>query len=201
MDLMKHIAVVGTGYVGLVTGVCLAEIGHHVTCIDINEEKISESTNGISPIFEPGLEDLMNNKILVENRLHFTKELSNGLSNTKIIYIAVDTPQMADGSADFQYVEKAAKDIASNIRDHVLIIVVKSTVPLGINKRVKEIIEENTGDSNVCIDVIYNPEFMREGSAIEDTFYGDRIIIGYDNEEAAAVMRILMLLLGFQFLN
>ncbi|GAJ38350.1 UDP-glucose dehydrogenase family protein [Saccharococcus caldoxylosilyticus] len=183
---MKKIAVVGTGYVGLATGVCLSEIGHDVTCVDVDEQKVQRMKEGILPIYEPGLEELMK-KNMEDGRLRFTTSHKEAFAEAEVIYIAVGTPQKEDGSADLRFVEQAAKDIAENVeRDHV-IIVTKSTVPVGTNHKVKQWIEANL-KKKVEVDVVSNPEFLREGSAIYDTFHGDRIVIGAENEQAAAVI-------------
>jgi UDPglucose 6-dehydrogenase len=180
-----NISVVGTGYVGLVTGVCLADIGYQVTCIDIDKEKIQNMRTGISPIYEPGLEELMI-KNLNAGRLHFTYDHREGFHNMDIIYIAVGTPQKPDGSANLVFIEQVAKDIAKHIKKDA-IIVIKSTVPVGTNDYIKEIIESHL-TKKVKISIVSNPEFLREGSAIYDTFHGDRIIIGSQNEGAAKKM-------------
>lgn len=176
---MTKVAVIGTGYVGLVTGVVLSEIGHHVTCIDIDQQKVEKLKQGISPIYEPGLEELMV-KNIEAGRLDFTLNHKEAFTNTEVIFIAVGTPQSESGAADLTYIEQAAKDIAVNIEQDV-IVVVKSTVPVGTNDLVEKIIRENLGTS---VQVVSNPEFLREGHAIHDTFHGDRIVIGA-NEEAA----------------
>jgi UDPglucose 6-dehydrogenase len=137
-----RIAVVGTGYVGLVTGVCLSEIGHEVICIDIDEAKIETLQNGISPIYEPGLEPMLIHNI-VNGRLSFTTDFRQGLHNVQAIYIAVGTPQRKDGSANLDQVDMVARSIAEHIREYV-VVVLKSTVPVGTNRRIKQIIEENT---------------------------------------------------------
>lgn len=179
------ISVVGTGYVGLVTGVCLSEIGHNVTCIDINEEKIRLLKKGKSPIYEPGLEELIA-KNIEANRLEFTNDLSEGYSEAEVIYIAVGTPQMEDGSADLSFVEGVARDIATYIKQDT-IIVIKSTVPVGTNEHVLSIVQSKVkGKYNVSI--VSNPEFLREGSAVKDTFHGDRIVIGFEDENAGKVL-------------
>ncbi|MGG4489370.1 UDP-glucose dehydrogenase family protein [Metabacillus idriensis] len=175
------IAIIGTGYVGLVTGVCLAEIGHEVTCIDLNTEKIEQLKRGMSPIYEPGLEELME-KNYSAGRLGFTTNSIIGLKDKDAVYIAVGTPQSEDGAADLTYVLNAARSIGENItRDAV--IVTKSTVPIGTNEKVRQIVLSNL-QFNVGAEVISNPEFLREGSAIFDSFNGDRIVIGSDHKEA-----------------
>ncbi|MGR3766043.1 UDP-glucose dehydrogenase family protein [Rossellomorea sp. NS-SX7] len=180
-----NIAVVGTGYVGLVTGTCLSEIGHHVTCIDIDEEKVNRLRRGISPIYEPGLDELMK-KNSGAGRLFFTTNHSEAFQKAEVIYIAVGTPEKEDGSANLSFVEQVAIDIATNIQSNV-IVVTKSTVPVGTNHWIKETIQKNLVHP-VQIDIVSNPEFLREGSAIYDSFNGDRIIVGADNPKAADVI-------------
>jgi UDPglucose 6-dehydrogenase len=178
------IAVLGTGYVGLSTGVCLSQIGHHVTCIDINEQKINQLLQGISPIYEPGLEDLLTAN-MGAGRLHFTTSLSEALADIEIIVVAVGTPQGDDGAADLSYLVQAAKDLSAYItRD--TIVVIKSTVPVGTNDFVRKMIEDQCG---FPVKMVSNPEFLRQGSAIEDTLKADRIIIGSENREAAGKIR------------
>ncbi|CAK6474269.1 UDP-glucose dehydrogenase family protein [Peribacillus castrilensis] len=176
------IAVLGTGYVGLSTGVCLSEIGHNVICIDTDEQKIKSLRQGISPIYEPGLENL-----LIQNaaagRLLFTTSHREALNGAEIIIIAVGTPQMEDGGADLSYIVQAAKDIAANLVQSS-VVVIKSTVPVGTNDFIKSIIEEHRNES-VTFNMVSNPEFLRQGSAVMDTMQADRIIIGSENDEAA----------------
>lgn len=179
------IAVIGTGYVGLVTGVSLSEIGHVVTCIDIDPKKVETLNQGIPTIYEPGLKELMK-KNMEEKRLTFTSSHRDGLSEADVIYIAVGTPQREDGSANLDYVEQAARDIASNL-SHDLIVVIKSTVPIGTNIHIKRLINKECG-SNHSVKIASNPEFLREGSAVNDTFHGDRIVIGTEDEETANVL-------------
>lgn len=183
---MAQIAVVGTGYVGLVTGVCLSDIGHHVICVDIDEQKVEKMKQGISPIYEPGLDELMK-KNIEKGRLHFTTSHQEAFRNSEVIYIAVGTPQKEDGSADLQFVEQAAKDIAMYAERDGFIVVTKSTVPVGTNDKVKAWIGQHL-QKPIRFDVVSNPEFLREGSAIYDTFHGDRIVIGANNEESALVI-------------
>ncbi|MDM5441337.1 UDP-glucose/GDP-mannose dehydrogenase family protein [Bacillus hominis] len=180
-----NIAIFGTGYVGLVTGVCLSDIGHRVTCIDIDENKVVKMKEGISPIYEPGLDELMS-KNIKENRLLFTTDYRQGLEEADVIYIAVGTPQQADGSANLQYIEQVALDIANNLKKDS-IVVIKSTVPVGTNDHVKNLIQQNL-KADVKISMVSNPEFLREGSAIHDSFYGDRIVVGADDAKTADVM-------------
>ncbi|MFC7319294.1 UDP-glucose dehydrogenase family protein [Halobacillus campisalis] len=182
---MRTIAVVGTGYVGLVTGVSLSEIGHTVTCIDIDEEKVKRMQQGESPIYEPGLSDMMS-KNIEKKRLFFTTVHEEGFKNAEVIYIAVGTPEREDGSANLAFVEQVAKDIAANVTQDT-IVVTKSTVPVGTNDRIQSIINENLA-KNVKVEVASNPEFLKEGSAIYDSFNGDRIVVGSNSEEAANII-------------
>ncbi|UZJ79348.1 UDP-glucose dehydrogenase family protein [Fictibacillus sp. KU28468] len=181
-----RISVVGTGYVGLVTGVALSHIGHTVTCIDIDEEKVSQMNSGKSPIYEPGLEELMVENIN-QGRLFFSTNHQEGFEGSKVIYIAVGTPEKSDGSADLSFIEQVAKDIAHNIKEDV-IVVTKSTVPVGTNHYIKDLINQHLA-RNVKVEVVSNPEFLREGSSVYDTFNGDRIVVGADSEEAAQVIK------------
>lgn len=179
------ISVIGTGYVGLVTGVSLSEIGHHVTCIDVNQDKVAKMQQGISPIYEPGLSEMMT-KNINENRLSFTTDHRQGLKHSDVIYIAVGTPENHDGSADMSYVIQAARDIAENIQQNV-IVVTKSTVPVGTNDMIKQTIQSHMA-ANLQMEVVSNPEFLKEGSAIHDSFHGDRIVIGAESEYASNVI-------------
>ncbi|EOO70940.1 MULTISPECIES: UDP-glucose dehydrogenase family protein [Bacillus cereus group] len=180
-----NIAIFGTGYVGLVTGVCLSDIGHRVTCIDIDENKVAKMRAGISPIYEPGLDELMS-KNIKENRLSFTTDCRQGIEDADVIYIAVGTPQQADGSANLKYIEQVALDIAHTLKKDT-IVVIKSTVPVGTNDHVKNLIQQNL-KVDVKVNMVSNPEFLREGSAIQDSFYGDRIVIGAENAKTADIM-------------
>jgi UDPglucose 6-dehydrogenase len=179
------ISVVGTGYVGLVTGVALSHIGHYVTCIDIDETKVEKMRQGISPIYEPGLEELMKENIQA-GRLFFTTSHQEGFKDVDVIYIAVGTPEKEDGSANLMYIEQAVRDIAANITKDV-IVVTKSTVPVGTNHYIKELLDSLV-PKHIHVEVVSNPEFLREGSSVYDTFHGDRIVIGADSEEAAKVI-------------
>lgn len=191
------IAVLGTGYVGLSTGVCLSEIGHNVICIDTDEQKIKSLRQGISPIYEPGLENL-----LIQNaaagRLLFTTSHREALNGAEIIIIAVGTPQMEDGGADLSYIVQAAKDIAANLVQSS-VVVIKSTVPVGTNDFIKSIIEEH-GNERVSFNMVSNPEFLRQGSAVMDTMQADRIIIGSENDEAAKKVQEMYLPLNVPFI-
>ena len=177
------IAVVGTGYVGLVTGTCLAETGNHVTCVDINEKKVEMMKDGKVPIYEPGLELLFNRNIH-QGRLKFTTNLAEAVGEAKIIFMALPTPPGEDGSADLSYVLGAAKDIAKIITEYK-VIVTKSTVPVGTADKVTAAMKEHTG---VEFAVVSNPEFLREGVAVEDFMKPDRVVIGTTDERARRLM-------------
>lgn len=179
---MLKLAVVGAGYVGLVTAICLAEIGHVVTCIDRDEAKIEIMKKGKSPIYEPGLCELMT-KNMTAGRLQFTSNNEQGLKDAAVIYIAVGTPENTDGSANLTFVEEVAITIAQTVK-HDTIVATKSTVPVGTNNQLQKMMNFHKTD-NVNIDVVSNPEFLREGSAIFDMFHGDRIVIGAESEYAA----------------
>lgn len=183
-----RIVVIGTGYVGLVSGTCFAEMGHHVTCIDVDSAKIDALKNkGVIPIYEPGLEDLVK-KNTAAGRLHFTTNYADAVPQADAVFIAVGTPQGDDGRADLRYVDTAAKSIAENLKGYT-VIVNKSTVPVGTAERVKNIIAQHASQAD--FDVVSNPEFLREGHAIEDFMHGDRIIVGAESVRALAVMRAL----------
>lgn len=177
-----ELAVVGAGYVGLVTSVCLSEIGHHVTCIEIDKSKVDQMKKGISPIYEPGLTELMV-KNINSGRLSFTTNHLEGFENKDVIYIAVGTPENEDGSANLYHIDEVARIIAKNVNRDA-IVVTKSTVPVGTNDRIQKIINHNIS-SHISVEVVSNPEFLREGSAIYDSFHGDRIVIGTNSEKAA----------------
>lgn len=182
------VTVAGTGYVGLVTGVCLAEMGHDVICIDIDEMKINLLKNGKSPIYEPGLEDMLA-KNLEGGNLHFTTSPEEAYTQREVIIIAVGTPENLDGSANLSYIEAVSRDIAEHITEDV-IVTIKSTVPVGTNNKVKEFITTHKS-SYLQVDVVSNPEFLREGSAIKDTFEGDRIVIGSASPHAGDVIEAM----------
>ncbi|MGJ9383949.1 UDP-glucose dehydrogenase family protein [Salipaludibacillus sp. CF4.18] len=182
---MKKIAVVGTGYVGLVTGVALSEIGHHVTCIDIDEAKVARMQKGESPIYEPGLDEMMTRNIEA-GRLHFTTIHQEGFVGKDVAYIAVGTPELEDGTADLRFIESVAKDIAKNITSGIT-VVTKSTVPVGTNDYILGLVNDQLVN-DVKVEIVSNPEFLREGSAIYDAFNGDRIVIGSDSEKAATLL-------------
>ena len=179
---MKNIAIVGTGYVGLVTGTCLADLGNRVACVDINEQKIEGLKQGVMPIYEPGLEELVARNVQA-GRLSFTTSYVEGLKEAEFVFIAVGTPEGVDGEADLRYVRMAARSIAE-VMDHPMIIVNKSTVPVGTGDWVADIIREHcNGDADFA--VVSNPEFLREGAAIGDFLYPDRVVLGSLNREAA----------------
>ena len=178
-----NITVIGTGYVGLVTGTCLSDMGNNVTCVDVNEKKVKEMQNGKVPIFEPNLEELFHKNIAGE-RLHFTTNLKGAIKNTTIIFLALPTPQDEDGSADLSYVEAVAHDLGKMISDYK-IIVNKSTVPVGTSDRVKNIISSHTA---IDFDVVSNPEFLREGFAVKDFMEPQRIIIGSKSAMAKEIL-------------
>jgi UDPglucose 6-dehydrogenase len=177
------IAVVGTGYVGLVTGTCLAETGNQVTCVDINAEKVEMMKAGKLPIYEPGLEILFHRNIH-EQRLQFTTNLADAIADAKIIFLALPTPPGGDGSADLSFVLGAAKDIAKLVTDYK-VIVTKSTVPVGTADKVKAVMQANT---TVECAVVSNPEFLREGVAVDDFMKPDRVVVGTMDERARKLM-------------
>lgn len=179
-----NIAIVGTGYVGLVSGACFAEMGVNVTCVDVNEEKINSLINGQIPIFEPGLEDLVKRNVIA-NRLHFSKELTRCLDNVEIVFSAVGTPPDEDGSADLKYVLEVARTFGKNINKYT-ILVTKSTVPVGTAQKVKETIQDELDKRGAKIefDVASNPEFLKEGAAISDFMTPDRVVVGTESQKA-----------------
>jgi UDPglucose 6-dehydrogenase len=176
------ISVVGTGYVGLVSGTCFAETGIEVSCVDIDQKKIDNLKNGVIPIYEPGLDQLVLRNI-EKNRLSFTSDLKESLKDSSVVFIAVGTPPGEDGSADLSYVLNVAKEIGQ-LLDHYLVVINKSTVPVGTGYRVKNVIESELKKRNCTIDfdIASNPEFLKEGNAIEDFLKPDRIIVGIDSE-------------------
>lgn len=181
-----RIAVAGTGYVGLVTGTALAEVGHTVTCVDIDESKVNLMKSGSSPIYEEGLEDLIK-KNIKENRIFFTTNYQNAYIDAEVIFIGVGTPERSDGSANLDYVFKVAKQIAESITKDC-VIVVKSTVPIGTNDKIEKYLRENLVH-NVKINVASNPEFLAQGTAVKDTFKASRIVIGVENKKVEKVLR------------
>ncbi len=177
------IAVVGTGYVGLVTGTCLAETGNTVTCVDINQEKVAQMKAGKVPIYEPGL-DVLFHRNIEQGRLKFTTQLAEAITDAQIIFLALPTPPDGDGAADLSFVLGAAKDIAQIITDYK-VVVTKSTVPVGTADKVKAVFAANT---QVEVDVVSNPEFLREGVAVEDFMKPDRVVVGTQSEKAQKLM-------------
>lgn len=186
-----RVAVIGTGYVGLVTGTCFAEMGNTIWCVDVDEEKIAKLNNGIIPIYEPGLKEMVERNHSSGN-LRFTTDIKEALETTEIAFIAVGTPPGEDGSADLQYVLQAAKSIGANMKRHMF-VVDKSTVPVGTAEKVRKVVQNelDARDSALHFDVISNPEFLKEGNAVNDCMKPDRVVIGVDNERSEIAMREL----------
>ena len=182
-----HIAVIGTGYVGLVTGACFAEFGVNVTCVDVDEEKIEQLTEGKIPIYEPGLDQLVARNAQA-GRLHFTTDIRLAVEQALVIFLAVGTPPREDGSADLRFIEEAARSVAGHMNGYK-VIVTKSTVPVGTGARLRSIIAEERPGAR--FGVASNPEFLREGAAIDDFMRPDRVVIGSGDEEAVAILRDL----------
>ena len=180
-----RICVIGTGYVGLVTGICLADIGNSVICVDIDKEKIKKLKRGIVPIYEPGLEEMVKRN-LSKKRISFTAEISEGVGNSEIVFIAVGTPSKKNGEADLCYVESVSRSVAKAM-DGYRVIVEKSTVPVHTGEWVRRTVKLNN-IHGVDFDVVSNPEFLREGSAISDFMHPDRIVIGVESEKARKIM-------------
>ena len=182
------ITVVGTGYVGLVSGACLADVGMDVTCVDIDQQKIANLKKGILPIYEPGLDHIVSRNVAA-GRLHFTTTLSDAIVGSETVFIAVGTPPGEDGSADLQYVLKVAQSIGEHMQDY-LVVVTKSTVPVGTASKVKSTLQSalTKRGLNTDFDVASNPEFLKEGAAIDDFMRPDRIVCGVDNERAEGVL-------------
>ena len=182
---------VGTGYVGLVSGTCFAETGVNVTCVDVDQKKIEGLNNGIIPIWEPGLEAMVTRNVKKE-RLFFSTSLKNSLKDTQVVFSAVGTPPDEDGSADLQYVLSVAKEVGQNMTDY-LVMVTKSTVPIGTAEKVRKVIQDELDKrgEKIPFDVASNPEFLKEGSAIQDFLKPDRIVVGVDSERAEKVMKKL----------
>ena len=202
-----RVCVIGTGYVGLVTGVCLSHIGHQVICVDNNEEKVQLMKSGQSPIYEPGLSDLMKSSMASGN-LEFTSDLGMGVNHGDILFIAVGTPALPTGESDTRYVEAVARGIGEHLNDGYKVIVNKSTVPIGSGDWVRMIVLDGIAERQkvpvgagasipaapgvkASFDVVSNPEFLREGSAVYDTFNPDRIVLGSNNDKAIAMMKEL----------
>lgn len=183
-----NITVAGTGYVGLVAGVCFAEVGHHVTCVDVDEKKVKLMESGISPIYEKDLEELMK-KNYKERRLRYTTDYQSAYRDADAIFIGVGTPEQADGSADLSYIAAVARQIAESV-EHDCLVVVKSTVPVGTNDKVEQFIKDFLV-RDVKIEVASNPEFLAQGTAVYDTLHAARIIIGTESKEAENILRAI----------
>jgi UDPglucose 6-dehydrogenase len=186
MEWMMNICVIGTGYVGLVTGACLSEFGMNLICVDNDQEKINLLKQGTIPIYEPGLEGLVV-KNMREGRLSFSTSIEEGVKSSLVVFIAVGTPSHEDGSADLQAAEEVGKQIGRSMNGYK-VIVIKSTVPVGTARRLKKLIQEQQSQS-IPFDIVSNPEFQREGSAIEDFMRPDRVTIGAESEQAIAIMK------------
>lgn len=186
-----NIAIVGTGYVGLVSGACFSEMGIDVTCVDVDENKITELLNGKMPIYEPGLEDLVARNVKA-GRLHFTTDLTTCLDQVEIIFSAVGTPPDEDGSADLKYVLEVARMVGRHIKKYV-VLVTKSTVPVGTARKVRAVVQEELDKRGIDIefDVTSNPEFLKEGAAIKDFMTPDRVVVGVESERAKKMMEKL----------
>ena len=180
------IAIIGSGYVGLVTGACFAEVGHEVICIDNDQRKIEALRNGKIPIYEPDLDRLVQRNVSAE-RLSFTGSIEEGVDNSEVIFIAVPTPAQVDGSVDLTYIERVAREIASTLKEY-RVIVDKSTVPVKTGEKVTDTIRRYS-KFDVEFDVVSNPEFLREGCAVADLMEPDRIVIGSNSERALAIMK------------
>lgn len=182
------ITIVGTGYVGLVTGTCFAEVGIDVTCVDIDEKKIENLNKGIIPIYEPGLEEMVERNVNA-GRLHFSTKIADSLEGTQVVFGAVGTPPDEDGSADLQYVLQVAKEVALNVDDYVL-MVTKSTVPVGTAEKVRKVMADTLKErgADIDFDVASNPEFLKEGAAVDDFLKPDRIVVGVDSDKAKKIM-------------
>ena len=189
-----RVCVIGTGYVGLVTGVCLSHIGHDVICVDNNEEKVKLMQSGQSPIYEPGLSELMKSSA-DSGKLTFTSDLAKGVAHGEILYIAVGTPPLPTGESDTRYVEAVARGIGTHLKSDYKVVVNKSTVPIGSGDWVRMIILDGNKESGSNVepsfDVVSNPEFLREGSAVYDTFNPDRIVLGGNSDKAISMMQEL----------
>ncbi|WP_291537542.1 UDP-glucose/GDP-mannose dehydrogenase family protein [Bacteroides sp.] len=186
-----NIAIVGTGYVGLVSGTCFAEMGVHVTCVDVNKEKILKLQSGEIPIYEPGLDDMVQRNV-VAKRLNFTTDLSSCIDDVEIVFSAVGTPPDEDGSADLKYVLEVARTFGRYIKKYT-VLVTKSTVPVGTAKKVKAAIQEELKkrNANIEFDVASNPEFLKEGAALKDFMSPDRVVIGVETDRAKELMNKL----------
>ena len=181
MKKQYKIVIAGTGYVGLVTGVCFAEKGHTVLCVDMNENRIQMMREGISPIYEENLEKLMKNNYK-KGRIDYTTDYKLAYKEADIIFICVGTPELPNGLVNLKYIETVSKQIAENIKKNCL-IVIKSTVPIGTSKKVEQIIEKHL-INNVKVEIASNPEFLSQGSAVRDTLKAKRIVIGTESKDA-----------------
>jgi len=184
-----NIAIVGTGYVGLVTGTCFAEVGLDVTCVDIDSRKIDNLNKGIIPIYEPGLEDMVSKNVQV-GRLRFVTDLAACLNDVEVVFSAVGTPPDEDGSADLQYVLEVARTIGANMSDYLL-LVTKSTVPVGTAQKIRQVVQQELDKRGVAIDfdVASNPEFLKEGAAVRDFMYPERVVLGVESEKAETILK------------
>ena len=189
-----NIVVAGTGYVGLVTGVCLAEKGHKVTCVDVNQEKIDYMKKGKSPIYEKDLEELMAKN---KERLNYTTDSFSAYKQADVIFIGVGTPEKKDGSANLKYVYEVGKEIAQSVEKDC-IIVLKSTVPIGTNKKIEKFINDNT-KNGVKVELVSNPEFLSQGTAVHDTLHAQRIVIGEKSKNAEKIMREIYEAFGIEY--
>jgi UDPglucose 6-dehydrogenase len=183
-----HIGIIGTGYVGLVTGACFAEFGLFVTCVDRDKKKIRSLKKGIIPFYEPGLQELVKRNV-AQGRLEFSTTIKRAVVSSLVLFIAVGTPRRGDGSADLRYVEQVAGEIAETINGYK-VIVMKSTVPVGTGEKIRKTVSRNLKEQT-DFDIVSNPEFLREGSAIEDFMRPNRVIIGANSQQAIAIMRDL----------
>jgi UDPglucose 6-dehydrogenase len=183
-----HIGIIGTGYVGLVTGACFAEFGLFVTCVDKDEKKVQALRKGIIPFYEPGLDEIVKRNVK-QGRLKFTMKIEKAVESSLVVFIAVGTPRRGDGSADLRYVEEVAREIAIHM-DGYKVIVTKSTVPVGTGGKIREIISKNL-KGQIDFDIVSNPEFLREGSAIEDFMRPNRVVIGASSPQAIAILKDL----------
>ena len=183
-----NIAIVGTGYVGLVSGTCFAEMGANVTCVDVDQKKVDLLLKGIVPIYEPGLDEMVQRNVK-EGRLHFTTDLTSVLDDVEVVFSAVGTPPDEDGSADLHYVLQVAHTVGANISKYT-VLVTKSTVPVGTAKKVKAAIQEELDKRGVDIpfDVASNPEFLKEGAAIKDFMSPDRVVVGVESDRAKELL-------------
>ena len=185
-----NLSIIGSGYVGLVSGACFAEVGHNVICIDNNQKKVESLQGGHIPIYEPGLEELVQRNVAA-GRMRFTTSIEDGVDHSEVVFIAVPTPPQADGSVDLSYIERVAREIAGVLKpDQYRVVVDKSTVPVKTGDKVAETIVRYAKKS-VSFDVVSNPEFLREGCAVDDLMHPDRIVIGSKSDRALALMKKL----------